>query len=45
VQQDILHPLSEAERESFVSLARKVVWQGVDASDAGDVEQKSSNTR
>jgi DNA-binding MarR family transcriptional regulator len=45
VQQDILHPLSDAERDCFVNLARKVVWQGDDASDAGDVEQKSSNTR
>ena len=45
VQQDILHPLSEAERESFVSLARKVVWQGDNASDTGDIDKKSSNAR
>ncbi len=45
VQQDILHPLSDAERDCFVNLARKVVWQGDDASDAGDVDRKSSNAR
>lgn len=27
VQQDILHPLSDAERECFLALASKVVWQ------------------
>ncbi len=48
VQQDILHPLSDAERECFVSLARKVVWQGNDATSvtgATDGDEKSSLTR
>jgi len=48
VQQDILHPLTDAERECFVALARKVVWQGDDATGvtgATDGDEKSSVTR
>lgn len=30
LQQDILHPLSPAEQECFLALARKIVWQRQD---------------
>lgn len=42
VQQDILHPLNDAERECFVNLARKVVWQDANALSAKSTAEKST---